>query len=93
MKNEDPKPAAILPPPHLSAAMRIVAECLGLPRVSVAATRYMLIEAARQQAAGLPRPELAKLCRDLERETGRPIAELAEEARSWSDGSPPASRA
>jgi hypothetical protein len=93
LKNEDPKPAAAPPPPHLSAAMRIVAECLGLPRVSMAATRYMLIEAARQQAAGSPRPDVAKLCRDLEHETGRSIAELAEAARSWSDASPPAPRA
>ena len=92
MKHEDPKPAAV-PPPHLSAAMRLVAECLGLPRASVAATRYMLIEAARQQAAGSPRPDVAKLCRDLEGETGRSIAELAEEARSWSGASPPAARA
>ena len=83
LKHEDPKSAATVQPSHLVASMRVVAGCLGLPRVSVAATRYMTIEAARQQAAGTSRPELAQLCIDLERETGCSIAELAEEARAW----------
>jgi hypothetical protein len=70
-------------------SMQVVARCLNLPRVSVAATRYMVTEAARQQAEGAPRPEVEQLRLDLERETGCPIAELAEQARGW-PSSPPA---
>ena len=43
----------------------------------------MVMEAARQLAEGASRPEVAQLRLDLERETGCPIAELAEQARVW----------
>jgi len=68
---------------HLGACTKIVARCLGLPDVSVAATRYMVAEAARQQAEGNVRPDVARLCLELEQATGRSIIELAAHARSW----------
>jgi len=74
---------------HLAACTQIVARCLGLPQVSVAATRYMVVEAARQHAEGSARPELERLCVELERETACPIAELARDARDWVEAPPP----
>lgn len=68
---------------HLGVCTEIVARCLGLPDVSVAATRYMVVEAARQQAEGNARPDVARLCLELEEATGCPIVELAACARSW----------
>ena len=68
---------------HLAACTQIVARCLGLARASVAATRYMVVEAARQQAEGNARPDVARLCLELEQATGRPIVALAAQARSW----------
>jgi hypothetical protein len=43
----------------------------------------MVVEAARQQAEGNARPDVARLCLELEQATGRPIVALAAQARSW----------
>jgi len=90
LKKADPNSKPARPTKHLAAATQIVARCLGLPRASVAATRYMVVEAARQHAEGNVRPELERLCVELEQETGCPIAELARQARDWAEAPPPA---
>jgi len=74
---------------HLAASARIVARCLRLPRVSIAATRYMVIETARQWAEGNARPDVARLCLELEEATGCRIVELAICARFWAVPPPP----
>jgi hypothetical protein len=90
LKKAVPNSMPVRPAKHLAAATQIVARCLGLPRAGVAATRYMVIEAARQHAEGNARPELERLRLDLERETGCSIAELAGQAREWFEAPPPA---
>jgi hypothetical protein len=74
---------------HLAASAAIVARCLRLPRVSIAATRYMVIETARQWAEGNARPDVAATVPRARGATGCRIVELAICARFWASAPPP----
>ena len=70
---------------HSSTAVRVLADHWGMRRVSVAAARYMVTDAAQRMAAGTSKAELLPFVERLQRETGCSIAELAVRAEGWPD--------